>query len=126
MAVQDSQISEGSAATSIDGEKTHVVDIQAEVAPESFTTEEEKQAFLATFTAEDDKAIMRKVDRKFLLLIGLMYMVKNVSYVRQNQRFYHLMHIIVDRLFERCIRQGASSRSSNKCHDAAWYDFRSV
>lgn len=81
MAVHDNQISEGSAATSIDGEKAPAVDIQVEVAPESFATEEEKQAFLATFTAEDDKRIMRKVDRKFLLLIGLMYMVKNVSHV---------------------------------------------
>lgn len=69
MAVHDNQISEGSAATSIDGEKTHAVNIQAEIVPESFITDEKKQAFLATFTAEDDKAIMRKVDRKFLLLI---------------------------------------------------------
>lgn len=37
-----------------------------------------KAAFLATFTPEEEKRIMRKVDRRFLLLIGLMYMVKTV------------------------------------------------
>jgi hypothetical protein len=37
-----------------------------------------KAAFLATFTPEEEKMIMRKVDRRFLLLIGLMYMIKTV------------------------------------------------
>jgi hypothetical protein len=39
-----------------------------------------RNAFLSSFSAEEDKAIMRKVDRRFLLLIGLMYMLKNVDY----------------------------------------------
>ncbi|KAH7061296.1 major facilitator superfamily domain-containing protein [Macrophomina phaseolina] len=43
-------------------------------------TAEGKKAFLATFTAEEDKSIMRKVDRKFLLLIGIIYLFKNVDY----------------------------------------------
>ncbi|KAF2803254.1 permease of the major facilitator superfamily [Mytilinidion resinicola] len=43
-------------------------------------SESDKEAFLASFSAEDDKAIMRKVDRRFLLLIGLMYLIKNVDY----------------------------------------------
>lgn len=38
-----------------------------------------KEAFLATFTPEDDAKIMRKVDRRFLLLIGILYMTKNLS-----------------------------------------------
>jgi hypothetical protein len=38
-----------------------------------------KTAFLATFTPQDDKDIMRKVDKRFLLLIGILYMTKNVS-----------------------------------------------
>jgi hypothetical protein len=38
-----------------------------------------KAAFLATFTPQDDKDIMRKVDKRFLLLIGILYMTKNVS-----------------------------------------------
>lgn len=40
---------------------------------------EMRAAFLATFTAEEEKAIMGKVDRRFLLLIGIMFMVKNVN-----------------------------------------------
>lgn len=37
--------------------------------------------FLSTFTADDEKRIMRKVDRRFLLLIGLMNLVKQVDYL---------------------------------------------
>lgn len=39
------------------------------------------EAFLATFSAEEHNSIMRKVDRRFLLLIGLMYMLKNIDYM---------------------------------------------
>ncbi|PPJ58838.1 hypothetical protein CBER1_08515 [Cercospora berteroae] len=39
-----------------------------------------REAFLATFTREDDKAIMRKVDKRFLLLIGIFYLTKNLDY----------------------------------------------
>lgn len=34
--------------------------------------EASKQAFLSSFTQADNKAIMRKVDRRFLLIIGMM------------------------------------------------------
>lgn len=40
-------------------------------------TEEGKKAFLASFTAAEDKAIMRKVDWRFLWLIGITYLIKN-------------------------------------------------
>lgn len=40
---------------------------------------ENREAFLASFTAEENHRIMRKVDRKFLLIIGMMYILKNVS-----------------------------------------------
>lgn len=40
---------------------------------------EARAAFLATFSAEEERAIMRKVDIRFCLLIGVMFMVKNVS-----------------------------------------------
>ena len=40
-----------------------------------------RTTFLSTFTAEDDKRIMRKVNRRFLLLIGLMNLVKQVDYL---------------------------------------------
>ncbi|KAK3356486.1 MFS transporter [Lasiosphaeria hispida] len=42
--------------------------------------EADRKAFLATFTADEDKAIRRKVDRKFLWLIGLIYIIKNIDY----------------------------------------------
>ena len=41
--------------------------------------EAERRAFLSTFSPEEDKAIRRKVDYRFLWLIGLMYIIKNVS-----------------------------------------------
>lgn len=40
---------------------------------------EAKAAFLATFTAEDEKRIMRKVDMRFVFLAGIMYLIKQVS-----------------------------------------------
>ncbi|EOO01168.1 putative vitamin h protein [Phaeoacremonium minimum UCRPA7] len=43
---------------------------------------EARAAFLSTFTAEEEKSIMRKVELRFSVLIGLMYMIKQV---RQNQ-----------------------------------------
>jgi hypothetical protein len=43
-------------------------------------SESDREAFLSSFTAEEDRKIMRKVDKRFLLLIGLMYMLKNVDY----------------------------------------------
>lgn len=39
---------------------------------------EARMAFLATFSASDEKTIMRKIDRRFVILIGLMFMFKNV------------------------------------------------
>lgn len=36
-------------------------------------------AFLSSFSPEEDKAIRRKVDWRFLWLIGMMYIIKNVS-----------------------------------------------
>ncbi|KFY12870.1 hypothetical protein V492_03606 [Pseudogymnoascus sp. VKM F-4246] len=40
----------------------------------------DRVAFLASFSPEEDKAIRRKVDRRFLWLIGLMYIIKNIDY----------------------------------------------
>ncbi|KAL1959088.1 hypothetical protein VTO42DRAFT_2875 [Malbranchea cinnamomea] len=39
-----------------------------------------RKAFLASFSAEEDKAIRRKVDRRFLWLIGMIYILKNIDY----------------------------------------------
>lgn len=46
----------------------------------SSSLSDQRAAFLSTFSAEEDRRIMRKVDKRFLLLIGLMYMLKNVDY----------------------------------------------
>lgn len=47
---------------------------------------EAKAAFLATFTPEEEKAIMRKVDKRFFILIGLMYMIKQVRFHNTSKR----------------------------------------
>lgn len=39
-----------------------------------------RRNFLSRFTAEDDKRIMRKVDSRFLLLMGFMYLIKQIDY----------------------------------------------
>lgn len=50
-----------------------------------------RKEFLATFTAEEEKAIMRKVDNRFLILIGFMFMSKNVRAFRLPSN----MHLII-------------------------------
>lgn len=47
--------------------------------PQNIEEAGSREAFLATFTPQDDANIMRKVDRRFLLLIGILYMTKNVG-----------------------------------------------
>lgn len=42
------------------------------------TTSESREEFLASFSSQEEKQIRRKVNKRFLLLIGLMYMVKQV------------------------------------------------
>ncbi|KAK8218782.1 MFS transporter [Phyllosticta capitalensis] len=43
--------------------------------------EQGKKSFLASFSASEDKQIMRKVDRRFLVIIGMIYLIKNVDYL---------------------------------------------
>lgn len=45
------------------------------------TTAENREEFLASFSSQEEKHIRRKVDKRFLLLIGLMYMVKQVCLI---------------------------------------------
>ncbi|PVH99109.1 high-affinity nicotinic acid transporter [Periconia macrospinosa] len=40
---------------------------------------EAKAAFLSTFTAEEEKKIMHKVDKCFILLTGIMYLIKQID-----------------------------------------------
>jgi hypothetical protein len=39
---------------------------------------EARQAFLSGFSAEESKEILNKVDKRFFILIGLMFLIKNV------------------------------------------------
>lgn len=50
------------------------------------TEDERRKALLQSFTPEEDKQIRRKIDRRFLFLIGMMYIIKTV----RTQR-HHLM-----------------------------------
>lgn len=66
-----------------DGEK-HIPGLErtsSVATPDSLHSNEaaDRIAFLSSFSPEEDKAIMRKVDFRFLWLIGLMYIIKNVS-----------------------------------------------
>ncbi|KAK5130038.1 hypothetical protein LTR08_002512 [Meristemomyces frigidus] len=48
--------------------------------PQNVSDAGSREAFLVSFTPAEDKSIMRKVDRRFLLLIGILYMTKNIDY----------------------------------------------
>lgn len=47
---------------------------------------EARTAFLATFSNEEEKAIIKKVDRRFLVLYGIMFMFKNVGSIAEPNR----------------------------------------
>jgi hypothetical protein len=49
-----------------------------EKAPSEASDEERRREFLSSFTPEDDKRIMNKVNRRFLWLIGVIYVIKTV------------------------------------------------
>ncbi|KNG87187.1 hypothetical protein ANOM_003763 [Aspergillus nomiae NRRL 13137] len=44
------------------------------------TEDERRKALLQSFTPEEDKRIRRKIDRRFLFLIGMMYIIKTIDY----------------------------------------------
>ncbi|PSN74306.1 high-affinity nicotinic acid transporter [Corynespora cassiicola Philippines] len=52
---------------------------------------EAKAAFLATFSAEDEKKIMNKVDKRFILLTGIMFMIKQIDH--DNAANIKVLHI---------------------------------
>lgn len=93
--------------------------------PQSIEDAGSKAAFLATFTPQDDKDIMRKVDRRFLLLIGILYMTKNVG--GEALRMYEILaYNSLDRLFK-CLRgQSAASWRRQKHLDRAWNELERV
>ncbi|KAJ3949604.1 uncharacterized protein N0V96_000727 [Colletotrichum fioriniae] len=40
---------------------------------------EARAAFLSTFSAEEERSVIKKVDRAFLVLIGVMFMIKQID-----------------------------------------------
>lgn len=52
--------------------------------------EDARSNFLASFTAKEADAIMKKVDNRFLVLIGLMYMIKQASDTRQESSSFRM------------------------------------
>lgn len=52
-------------------------------APSETSEEDRRREFLSSFTPDDDKRIMRKVNLRFLWLIGVIYVIKTVllSYI---------------------------------------------
>ncbi|KAL6237843.1 hypothetical protein BDW75DRAFT_228365 [Aspergillus navahoensis] len=49
-------------------------------APSGTSDEERRREFLSSFTPDDDKRIMRMVNRRFLWLIGVIYVIKTIDY----------------------------------------------
>ncbi|KAL3478898.1 major facilitator superfamily domain-containing protein [Aspergillus californicus] len=49
-------------------------------APSTMSEEEKRRELLSSFTPDDDKRIMRKINYRFLWLIGLMYLIKTIDY----------------------------------------------
>ena len=46
--------------------------------------DERRKALLQSFTAEEDKRIRRKIDKRLLFLIGMMYIIKTVRNKRHS------------------------------------------
>lgn len=78
-----------SSSEDIEKHEARIGDSSGEQVGSDSDSENSRAAFLSTFTAAEDKAVMRKVDRRFLLLIGLMYIIKNVCVSRLSK--YYLL-----------------------------------
>lgn len=59
--------------------------------PENVAEAGSREAFLTSFTPEDDRHIMRKVDKRFLLLIGVLYLSKTVSTRKLQNAMFQLL-----------------------------------
>ncbi|KAL2204697.1 putative vitamin H transporter [Sarocladium strictum] len=57
-----------------------VANIEEDYTKDLRRSPEARMDFLATFTADDEKVIMRKVDARFLILIGTMFLFKNIAF----------------------------------------------
>ncbi|KAE8353790.1 major facilitator superfamily domain-containing protein [Aspergillus coremiiformis] len=54
-----------------------ILDPLVESSSDYGTENERRKALLQSFTPEDDRRVRRKIDRRFLFLIGMMYIIKN-------------------------------------------------
>lgn len=79
----------------IEGRKNDI-DIKTPETSSEISQTRNRAEFLSSFTQEENKAIMRKVDRRFLILIGLMYVIKNVSISAMSQQEKWLTVIQID------------------------------
>ena len=86
-------------------------------------TSQSREEFLATFTPEEEKAIMRKVDKRFLFLIGMMLVIKNVSVATT---ILGELLTVSDRLQQRRTCESSSSWSTPQYHERAAYDTRPI
>lgn len=71
---------------------------------------EAKATFLSTFTADDEKRIMRKVDMRFVFLAGVMYLIKQVS---ENHSQAFARKLTGNRLTKTMQRTSVSCTSAN-------------
>ncbi|KAE8153085.1 major facilitator superfamily domain-containing protein [Aspergillus avenaceus] len=60
--------------------KAMTVNDDRESIPGPNLEDERRKALLRSFTPEDDKRTRRKIDRRFLVLIGMMYIIKTIDY----------------------------------------------
>lgn len=79
MASSTTSSAEHASSDAKSGPPTTVTNIVIDSGVDPRENEEARVAFLATFSAEESKSIMRKVDRRFFVLIGVMFMFKSVS-----------------------------------------------
>lgn len=70
------------------------IEAESGLKPNSREDVESRQAFLSTFTATDSRKIMAKVDRRFFIMIGLMFMIKNVRGVPHESQPFSLEHLL--------------------------------
>ena len=76
---------------------------------------EAKAAFLASFTAEDEKRIMRKVDKRFVILAGIMYLIKQVGQISVK-----LMHPVLIETRSIKTTQPMSKFCTSASHPISW------
>jgi hypothetical protein len=111
----DSKESDGSSITAKDTGITAADSLRDDAAAQRI-------AFLSSFSPEEDKAIRRKVDWRFLWLIGLMYIIKNVC-----ESAWNVIYIADVQPTRKCyLCQSSPGRKALEHFETIAYDFGSV